>query len=111
MQLSTLVELNCLGCWRQRTEAHLRTAVACPYMGSYSVPIGELVAMPTRDIAKAPEVLIITAKKIAACVECYKASRYAGHYLMTHEAINEARSLLVDVEDLMRELAARQIGP
>jgi serine/threonine protein kinase HipA of HipAB toxin-antitoxin module len=60
--------------------------------------------MPTKHIAQAPDLLIITAKKIADCVESYKASRYAGHYLITYEAINDARSLLVDVEDLMRKL-------
>jgi hypothetical protein len=39
-------------------------------------------AMPTRHIAIAPDQLIIAAKKIADCVESYKASRYAGHYLI-----------------------------
>jgi hypothetical protein len=64
--------------------------------------------MPTRHIAIAPDQLIIAAKKIADCVESYKASRYAGHYLIIYEAINDARSLLLDVEDLMRELAPRR---
>jgi hypothetical protein len=41
--------------------------------------------------AKAPDLLIITAKKIADCVESYEASRYAGHYLITYEAINDTR--------------------
>ena len=50
--------------------------------------------MPTRHIAIAPDQLIIAAKKIADCVESYKASRYAGHYLIIYEAINDARSLL-----------------
>ena len=60
--------------------------------------------MPTRHIAIAPDQLIIAAKKIADCVESYKASRYAGHYLITYEAINDARSLLLDVEDLIGSL-------
>jgi len=64
--------------------------------------------MPTRHIAIAPDQLIIAAKKIADCVESYKASRYAGHYLIIYEAINDARRLLLDVEDLMRELAPRR---
>ena len=64
--------------------------------------------MPTRHIAIAPDQLIIAAKKIADCVESYKASRYAGHSLLIYESINDARSLLVDVEDLMRELAPRR---
>ena len=60
--------------------------------------------MPTGHLAKAPDLLVICAKKIADCVESYKASRYAGHYLITHEAIKDARNLLVDVEDLKRWL-------
>jgi len=67
--------------------------------------------MPTKDITKAPDHLCTTAKNIAYYIERYKASRSAAHYLNANTAIKEARELLVDVEDLVRELAARQLVP
>jgi len=67
--------------------------------------------MPTKDIAKAPDHLCTTAKNIVYNIERYKASRSAAHYLNANNLIKEARELLVDVEDLVRELAARQIEP
>jgi hypothetical protein len=64
--------------------------------------------MPRRDIAKAPDVLCTVAKKIAYQIERYKASRNAADYYHASTAINEARSLLVDVEDLLEEFAPRR---
>jgi hypothetical protein len=64
--------------------------------------------MPTRDIANAPDVLCTIAKKIAHHFERYNASRNAADYYHASTAIDEARSLLVDVEDLLRELAPRR---
>jgi len=64
--------------------------------------------MPTRDILNAPDVLCLTAKKIARHVKRYKASRNASDYLQANTAISEARILLDYIEDLMRELAARR---
>jgi hypothetical protein len=43
--------------------------------------------MPTRDIAKGPDVLIITAKKIAAGVESNKPARANEFELVQHIAI------------------------
>ena len=67
--------------------------------------------MPTKDITKAPDHLCTTAKNIAYYIERYKASRSASHYLSANTAIKDARDLLVDVEDLLRELSARHIQP
>jgi hypothetical protein len=65
--------------------------------------------MPTRDIPKAPaDALCITAKKIAHYLGRYKATRNAADYYHASTAINEARSFLVDVEDLLRDLAPRR---
>ena len=64
--------------------------------------------MPTRDIANAPDLLCAAAKKIAHHIERFKASRSAADYYHASTAINDARSFLVDVEDLIRELAPRR---
>lgn len=67
--------------------------------------------MPRKDIAKAPELLCVTAKELADRIEKYKASCTASDYRLANGALMDARRLLIDVRNLLhsiRGLAGRR---
>jgi hypothetical protein len=81
-------------------------------MGAFkSLFYKEFVAMPRKDISKAPELLCTTARELADLIDKFKTTCAPSDYRLAKRAYDDARYLLIDVRNLLnsiRGLAARR---